>query len=135
MLKLGKPDKEKLAKELYDNTVSEVGEELLSQYIVDGKFLRDKVLQDIHKADEEAEAAHQSFNQGCAAYRVHMYEGILEQLEAQGIKYELSKDPDNLLLFISRDDFANLTFDNMSNWSFYHAVKSEKYDSDTEVNE
>ncbi len=131
----GTPDEEKWTKELYDNTVSVIGEELLSQYIVDGVFLKEKVLRDISKAEKESKTARQSFDQGCAAYRVQMYEETIEQLEAQGIKYELLKDPDILLLFISKADFANLTLDNMSDWHFYHMTKSEYNGSDIAVNE
>lgn len=130
----GTPDGEKWSKGLYDMTVAEYGEEMLSEYIVDGVFLKDKVLQDIPEAEKEFEAARQTFDRACAAYRVHVYEETLVQLEAQGIKYELSKDPDNLLLFISKEDFANFTLDNISDWLFFHASKIEKTGSDT-VNE
>ncbi len=131
----GTPDGEKWSKELYDSTVAKYGEEFLSQYIVDGVFLKDKVLRDIPEAEKEMEAAQAVFEQACIAYRFHVYEETLEQLEAQGIKYELSKDPVDLILFISKEDFADLTLENMSNWIFFHAPKSEKYDPDTAINE
>lgn len=113
---------DKVSKDTYDKIVKGIGEDI-SEYIVDGVFLKDKAEQEITKAEKEVEDAEQSFDLGCAACEDHMYEELLEQLEAQGIKYEQSKDSDNLLMFISRDGFANLTFDNMSDWSFYHAYK------------
>lgn len=116
---------DKVSKDTYDKIVKGIGKDI-SEYIVDGVFLKDKAVQDITKVKKEVEAAKQSFELGCAACRVHMYEELLEQLEAQGIKYEQSKDSDNLLMFISKDDFANLTFDNMSDWSFYHAYKKSE---------
>ncbi len=122
----GAPDGEKWSKELYERTVSEIGEEMLSEYIVDGVFLRDKVLQDIPEAEKEWEAAQPAFMQACAAYQVHVYENTLEQLEAQGIKYELSKYDGRLILFVSREELDNLTLDNMSHWGFCLASKKNK---------
>jgi len=113
---------DRVSKDTYDKIVSGIGEDI-SEYIVDGVFLKDKAEQEITKVRDEKEAAEQTFDKACAACQVNMYEKLLEQLDAQGIEYEQSKDPDNLLMFISRDDFANLTFDNMSDWSFYHAYK------------
>ncbi len=116
---------DRVSKDTYDKIVKGISgiREDISEYIVDGVFLKDKAEQEITKAQKEVEDARQSYELGCAACEDHMYEELLEQLEAQGIKYEQSKDPDNLLMFISKDDFANLTFDNMSDWSFYHAYK------------
>lgn len=119
---------DRVSKDTYDKIVkgiSGTGEDI-SEYIVDGVFLKDKAEQEITKARKEVEDARQSYDLGCAACEDHMYEELLEQLDAQGIKYEQSKDSDNLLMFISKDDFANLTFDNMSDWSFYHAFKKSE---------
>ncbi len=122
----GTPDGEKWSKELYDKTVAEYGEDMLSEYIVDGVFLIDKVSQDIPEAEKEFEDARKAFERACAAYRAHVYEGTLKQLESQGINYELSKDPANLTLYLTKEEFADLTLENMSDWTFFLASKSEK---------
>lgn len=122
----GTPDGEKWAKEYYDGIVSDFGEDFLAEYIVDGVFLKDKVLQDIPEAEKELETAQSEFLQACAAYRVHVYKGTLKKLESQGLNYELDENSGHLILYLTKEEFANLTLDNMSDWRFYHASKSEK---------
>ncbi len=112
------------AKKFYEDTIAEIGEDLMSEYIVNGVFLKEKASQDFAKAEEDWGTAQRAYyDQACAAYRAYVYEKTAKQLEAQGIKCVYSSDPDYLLLFISRDDFAKLELDNMSEWFFVHASK------------
>ncbi len=126
LYKSGTPDGEKWSKELYDKTVAEYGEDMLSEYIVDGIFLKDKVLQDIPEAEKELEAARKSFERACAAYRAHIYRETVDSPELKGIKYELDDNSGNLTLYLTKEEFADLTLENMSDWTFFLASKSEK---------
>ncbi len=126
LYKSGTPDGEKWSKELYDKTVAEYGEDMLSEYIVDGVFLKDKVLQDIPEAEKELEAARKSFERACAAYRAHIYRETVDSPELKGLKYELDENSGNLTLYLTKEEFADLTLDNMSDWTFFLASKSEK---------
>ena len=122
----GTPDGERWAEELYYRTVSEIGEELISEYIVDGEFLKDKLEQDIRDLDNERMSLRQSYEQGCTAYRKNMFETAAEQINAQGIYLETmySLDgPYSLIIFATKDEFAALSFDGMQNWYFALAEK------------
>lgn len=51
----GTPDGEKWLKEFYELRIEFYGEEFLAKYIVDGEFLRDKVVSDIEKINAKEE--------------------------------------------------------------------------------
>lgn len=125
------------SKDIYDKIVNDIGVDvdIINEYIVDGVFQKAKALQDLTKYEDNYDAANQSYEQALKAYSNHMYETIGGMLKAKGIKYEF-KDYNNLILFISKEDFAELTFDNIDDWRFLHAYNNqEQSESDTEINE
>ncbi len=133
--KTGTPDgAARWVKELYDEVIAIIGEDMLSEYIVDGVFLQEKASQDLPKAEDELKTAQQAHDNARAAY-IQMYEETVGFPGSQGILYELEENSDYLTLYLSKEEFANLTLDNMSDWTFFLAPKSEKNGYDTAVNE
>ncbi|MCH5205176.1 MAG: hypothetical protein J1F03_10525 [Oscillospiraceae bacterium] len=132
LITTGTPDGERWDEELYYRTVSEIGEEILSEYIVDGEFLKDKLERDISDLDNERMALLQSYKQGRDACRKNMFETAAEQITAQGIYLETMYDlgsPYSLIIFATKDEFAALTFDGMQKWYFALAEKCSDGDS------
>ncbi len=107
----------------YDTIIAEIGEDNMSEYVVNGVLMEDKAMQDFKKAVEDWGTAQRTWDKACEAYRAYIYEKTAAKLEAQGIKTAYSSDPAYLLLFVSREDFANLTLENMSEWFFMLASK------------
>lgn len=112
-------------KEKYDDAVEIVGEEYLSEYIVDGEFLKDKLLRDIDIALEASYASLQVLKQARAAYKAQALENTAERLSSQGIYCELRNGSEQLIVFVTKDEFAELTFDDTGSWIFGMAQEKE----------
>ncbi|MCH5209143.1 MAG: hypothetical protein J1F04_09675, partial [Oscillospiraceae bacterium] len=119
----GTPDGVKWAKEYYDRTVSEIGEELLSKYIVDGEFLKDELICDIETEWEELNKTRNDYDRAYNDYRTEIYKTLMKQLVAKGIYCELKSGSNGLIIYISEADFAELTLENPENWVFGLASK------------
>lgn len=124
----GTPDGERWSEEFYNDIVSTIGEELISEYIVDEEFLKDKLFEDISKSKSEFSNIDDTYNQGRTACWKYIFETAAEQIPAQGIycetKYSLDS-PYLLVIFASKDEFETLVFDNMDKWCFVLAQKNE----------
>ena len=130
----GTPDGVKWAKEYYDRTVSEIGEELLSKYIVDGEFLKDELICDIETEWEELNKTRNDYDRAYNDYRTEIYKTLMKQLVAKGIYCELNSKSTALILYISKADFAELTLEDPENWVFGLASKdSDCTDTDLVV--
>lgn len=124
----GTPDGERWAKEYYDEIVSMFGQEFISEYIVDGEFLEDKLTEDISESENEFMAVRETYEQGRIACNKYIYETGAEQISAQGIYCETkygSDSPYLLIIFATKDEFETLSFDNMYKWGFALAKKDE----------
>ncbi|MDE7400090.1 MAG: hypothetical protein K2N06_11270 [Oscillospiraceae bacterium] len=125
----GTPDGERWAKEYYDRTVSEIGEELISKYIVDGEFLEDELTEVIDNLENERIELVETWGQAYTAYNTYIFETAAEQINAQGVccetKYNLDSRPYLLVIFATKDEFEALDFDNMHKCSFALAQKNE----------
>lgn len=136
----GTPDGERWAKEYYDEIVSMFGQELISEYIVDGEFLEDKLTEDISESENEYMAVRETYEQGRIACSKYIYETAAEQINAQGIYCETKYSSDSpylLIIFATKDEFETLSFDKMHNWGFALAKKDEDgfYTSDFCIDE
>ena len=120
----GTPDGHKWAKELYEETMAYYGEEILSKYIVDGEFLRDKLEEDIEKISGEG-SAYYAYESACAAHCAYALEEAEKQLQAQGIDYDASNSEESgcIILFADAEEFASFTMEHIENWSFCLARK------------
>lgn len=124
----GTPDGERWAKEYYDEIVSMFGQELISEYIVDGEFLEDKLTEDISKLENEFKAVQEIYEQGRSACQKYIFETAAQQINAQGIYCETKYSSDYpylLVIFVTKDEFETLSFVNMNKWGFALAQKNE----------
>ncbi len=120
----GTPDGRKWSKELYEKTIEYYGEEILSQYIVDGEFLRDKLEADIETITNE-ESAYGAYESACAAYYACALAEAEKQSKAQGIDYDScnSKESGCIILFVNAEEFDAFTMKKIENWCFCLARK------------
>lgn len=118
----GTPDGEKWAKELYDETVSWYGEDVLNEYIQSGEFLSEKLENDLKELfKEEAQLEYEiALNDYINSINMNMK----EVLEEQNIVSEFSADVDYLLFYATEEEFAKLKIENQLDWLFELAVKA-----------
>ena len=124
----GAPDGEKWAKELYDETVSWYGEEILNEYIQNGEFLNEKLEQDLQMLFKED--AQLEYEIAVSAYINSVNMKLKEVLAEQNIVSEYSTDVDYLLIYATEEDLAKLEFENQLDWLFELAVKGGVHDMD-----
>lgn len=110
-------------KEQYEEAIAPIGEELLSEYIVDGEFLKDKLEHDSEIASEESHASYQLFDQALRAYKAHAAEKILNN---QGIYCEPRDGLDSYVAFMTKFQLEALILDEYSNWYFSLAQENEQ---------
>lgn len=107
----GTPDGEKWAKEYYEERIAYYGEELLSTYIVNGEFLRDKVEQDLYDAVKNEAVEHQeeedAYENALHAYMTEL--AALVQGETSG---------NCIIIYMTKNQFAAFTVDDIDKWIF-----------------
>ena len=102
----GTPEGEKWYEELYHETVDFFGEDLLSEYIVDGQFLKEKLQEDLEASSQKTDAA-EAYKEARAAYLAETVQALPCALPAQRCPY----DDNCFILFFSRQAFLQLSFD------------------------
>lgn len=112
----GTPDGEKWTKEHYDEVIAFFGQDLLDRYIVDGKFLRTDLENDIENYNESA--AQTEYKKAFDAYLKTVYEKTIVQLKDSNIKCEVDSTRVYLILYATRDEFEKLTISDQGNWYF-----------------
>lgn len=122
----GTPDGVKWAKELYDETVSWYGEDVLNEYIQNSEFLSEKLENDLKEVfKEESQLEYEiALNAYINSVNMNMKEVLKEVLEEQNIVSEFSADVDYLLFYATEEEFAKLKIENQSDWLFELAVKA-----------
>jgi hypothetical protein len=115
----GAPDGEKWDKDWYDIRVRFYGEDFLAKYIVDGEFLREKVLADQTEYYEMniTNSAYKALHEAIDAYEAEMMQATIPQLEAQNIRYEYINGGKNLAFYVTAAQFEGLSLDNVSSYS------------------
>ncbi len=114
----GTPDGEKWSKELYEKTVEYYGSDFLNKYIVNGEFLLDKVLADEQKALSEIELAYRDYENAFSEYKKSKLTEMYVRLKEKGVNAGISDTGNTLMILITKDEFVNLEFDNMQEWTF-----------------
>ena len=114
----GTPEGITWTKELYDDTVSFIGKELIEAYIVDGEFLRDRAERDYEAACNELETERELYEQAFYDYKTIVYGPLMKQLQEKGIHCELKTNYTVLFIDITENDLANLTLNDPENWVF-----------------
>lgn len=115
----------------YDQQISELPEDIRKEYIVDGVFLKDKAEKDMNDTWEKFYVAQVAYEQARCAYRAYIVKTAAEQITAQGIYCEMMysfDSPYSLIIFATKDEFAELTFDGMQKW--YFALAEKRSDGD-----
>ena len=107
----GTPDGEKWAKEFYEERIAYYGEELLSTYIVNGEFLKDKAEQDMNIAKEnetsEYKDAEDAYKNAIHAYMTEIAAKV--NGEAAG---------NCIIIYMTKKQFSAFTVDDIEKWTF-----------------
>ena len=110
----GTPTGEKWAKELYDETIETIGEDIIAKYIVDGEFLVEKLEADIAQCSEN-ETCRIAYDEARNAFFQVAVDQAAKTLEEQNIKYE-KRNGTELVFFITADEFASFSLNNVSHF-------------------
>lgn len=119
----GTPDGTRWTKTKYDKIVAYYGESMLNTYVVNGEFLKNKLLSDIESTENGIKSLENSLNE--------VKEEIRQRTLDEGLRIfdEVSKNAiikDNKLHFtITKEVFSNLTIDNKEKYSFSLASENE----------
>jgi hypothetical protein len=101
------------AKSLYEERVAFYGEDFLAKYIVDGKFLRGKVEEDIAKFDYSPQ---DNLSEAIKAYYHDMKQSSVQKLKEQNISYEYDEAADELVINVTEAELKALSLDNISSY-------------------
>lgn len=110
----GTPTGEKWIKELYDETIETIGEDIIAKYIVDGEFLAEKLEADIAQCSEN-EPCRIAYDEARNAFFQVAVDQAAKTLEEQNIKYE-KRNGTQLVFFITTDEFASFSLNNVSHF-------------------
>ena len=110
----GTPTGEKWTKELYDETIETIGEDIIAKYIVDGEFLAEKLEADIAQCSEN-EQCRIAYDEARNAFFQVAVDQAAKTLEEQNIKYE-KRNGTELVFFITADEFASFSLNNASHF-------------------
>jgi len=109
LYKTGTPDGKKWAKQLYDETVERIGKDVLSTYIVDGEFLKDKLEGDIAAYDASA-SARNAWYEAVEAYYKFIANETAEKLKEGNVNCEVRK---GLVVYVTVDEFSTLEIEDV----------------------
>lgn len=107
----GTPTGEKWTKELYDETIETIGEDLIAKYIVDGVFLKENLETDIAEYRDPG-PCQMAYEEVRNAFHKASVDGAIKQLEKQNINYE-RRNETTLVFFVTADEFTFLSLDNV----------------------
>ena len=113
LYKTGTPDGKKWAKQLYDETVERIGKDVLSTYIVDGEFLKEKLESDIAAYDAE-DNSRENWDDAVDAYYEFIANETAKQLKERNINCEVRE---GLIVYVTVDEFSALEIENVMFYS------------------
>lgn len=130
----GMPDGTVWDKNLYENTVSFIGEELLSRYISGGSFLRDALEADIAAlptipvttpdgtttvVTNAETGARKQYARAYAAYLESILPGVIEELKQSGVECSRTLYQDNgISMTVSAEELQALPLEHPECWYF-----------------
>ena len=118
---IGTPDGVMWTKEKYEQKVAYYGEKVLSRYIVDGEFLREKA-ESHYKTITTAEG---NFLEACKAYKQTIVHELTEPLKQLGIDYVENPITGDVVFFATADELAMLDFDGIKEYFFHWATEDD----------
>lgn len=110
----GTPDGTKWTKEIYDMTIEQYGEELLSKYIVNGEFLKEQLRADLKELKDGYKAA---LDEAVEAFHTARIEETIAVLESQGIRCERIEGTHDIVMYVTAAEFDSVSLDNTSYFS------------------
>ena len=114
----GTPDGERWAQSFYEERVKYYGDAVLEKYIVNGEFLKDKLEQDIEKAENRREAT-AAYVGAMSAYLDHLAASVPGMLPAKGVlPSEALPERCGVLMYLTKDQFSSFTAGNVEGWFF-----------------
>ena len=119
LYKTGTPDGKKWAKQLYDETVERIGKDVLSTYIVNGEFLKEKLESDIAAYDAE-DNSRKNWEDAIDAYYKFAANETAKQLKERNINCEVRK---GLIVYVTVEEFSALEIEKVM---FYSLALNER---------
>ena len=120
LYKTGTPDGKKWAKQFYDETVEDIGEDVLKTYIVAGEFLKDKLESNMENYTDHI-TSREACDEAIEAYYDLVAKQTSEQLRERNIPSEVR---DGLIVYVTAAEFTSLEIDNVMFYSL--AMKAEE---------
>lgn len=130
LYKTGTANGIKWAKQLYDETVERIGKDVLTKYIVDGEFLKEKLETDIANYREN-KSCREAYDNAVEAYYDFITNKTYEQLKSQNINCEIRDELGGLILYLTVDEFSSLQIDEAILYSL--ALKENGAENMTEI--
>jgi len=115
----GVPSGDKWSKELYEQTISYYGAELLNLYIVDGEFLCSKVEDDMIETENKIQSLYPMLETIRNEFNLQDARMLCEQFQKSG--YDVTVAGTTMYLFITKEDLVNLNISNVNQYVFHHA--------------
>lgn len=113
LYKTGTPDGTKWAKQLYDETVEQIGKPLLAKYIVDGKFFKDQLESEIANYTDHI-TSRETCDEAIEAYYDYIADETCKRLTEKGVNCEIRS---GLTVYMTAEEFASLEIDNVQFYS------------------
>jgi len=113
LYKTGTPDGKKWAKQLYDETVEQIGKDVLAKYIVNGEFLKEQLESDIANYTDHI-TSRENFDEAVEAYYDYIASETCKHLTEKGVNCEIRN---GLTLYMTAEEFAAFEIDNVQFYS------------------
>lgn len=101
---------EPFTKQTYDNYVKYYGD-MLTKYIVDGKFLKEKAQADWDALKKKIEETNNLYEEACDASEKHTATQIKEKLEQMGYECTYTEDGKSVIFHITNQAYVTLPLD------------------------
>ena len=99
----------------YDANVVEYGD-MLTKYIVDGEFLKDKAQADWDALLLEQQEAVKRYEEACEAARKHGNAELKKELEQLGYECTYTEDKEGIIFYITYQDYVTFPWDLGGRW-------------------
>ena len=120
LYKTGTPDGKKWAKQLYDETVEQIGKDVLAKYIVNGEFLKEQLESDIANYTAHI-ISRENWDKAIEAYYDYIASETCKHLTEKGVNCEIRN---GLTVYMTAEEFATLEIDNVLFYSL--AIKDSE---------
>ncbi len=113
------PEGEKWSQSLYEEKAEYLGSEILDKYIVNGEFLKDKLLSDIETAKKIGQSK-KAYNEALKSYLEYLAETLQTSIPCK------VKGTHGIILCMRSGELKDFTAKNIEAWSFSLNTSDEK---------